>query len=174
MVLTSLPSGDLFSSASWLPLVTLLPLVPSTGWWRPCRPDPLLAGAAVLLGVLAWRLAPDLVHVQDVAGSDPHGARFHYGGMAAVYVASACGAAVAAVFPRDRAVLLLLGAGTTFIGAASWWWPQYDSALRGPERWWYVGVGAVIVVRSCTVRPAVSEGATTLAAGDIGEVSWRR
>ena len=75
MVVTSIPSGDLFSSASWLPLVTLVPLLPARGWWRPRRPDPVLLIAGAVLAAWAWRLAPDLVRAQDVAGGDPHGVR---------------------------------------------------------------------------------------------------
>lgn len=177
MVVTSIPSGDLFSSASWLPLVTLVPLLPARGWWRPRRPDPVLLIAGAVLAAWAWRLAPDLVRAQDVAGGDPHGARFHYGGMAAVYVAAALCTFAAAVGPRHRPTVLLAGAGTVLIGAAGLVWPVYDSALMTAEAWRYVVAGAVIAARGVMLRTAPVLPSTTLALGGAGseraeEVSW--
>lgn len=158
MVVTSLPSGDLFSSLSVLPLVTLVPLWPDRGWWDSARhgcltvrrrwPDPLLGAVTVVLAVLAVRLAPDLVHVQDVAGTDPHGARFHYGGMAAVYTALALCAAVVAFDRSSRALVALVGVSAAVVGFLCLLWPNYDSSLPATESWLYVACGTAVVLRA--------------------------
>jgi len=148
MCITSAPSGDLVSSLSILPLLTLAPLRPDgtcTVLRRP-RFDPVLLSVGSVLGVLAVRLAPDLVRVQDVAGFDVHGVRFHYGGMAAVYVALALCALSLALGAWSRTMAIWVGVSSLLVGVLCLLWPEYDSALPAAESWWYVGCGVVILV----------------------------
>lgn len=163
MVVTSVPSGDLLSSLSILPLITLVPLWPERGWWGSVRrgcftvrrrwPDPLLGFVTVVLAVLAWRLAPDLVRLQDVSGADPHGARFHYGGMAAVYVALAACTAVIAFDRSSRSMVVLVGLSSALVGLLCLVWPNYDSSLPETESWIFVACGAAIAVRAVPLMP---------------------
>lgn len=166
MVVTSIPSGDLFSSLSILPLVTLVPLWPDRGWWNAVRhgcftvrsrwPDPTIAAVAVVLGVLAVRLAPDLVRLQDVAGSDPHGARFHYGGMAAVYVALALCTVVVAFDRASTALVALVGVSSAVVGVLCLAWPNYDSSLPTAESWAFVVCGSAIMGRAALAASSSS------------------
>lgn len=142
---SAIASGDLVGSGSWAPLLTVLPLLPGREQWRGWRIDVGLLAVAAVLVAMAARLAPDLVHVQDVAASDPHGARYHYGGMAAAYLSAGLVAIVAVVRP-GRAVRWLLGVGCLAIGGFCLLWPAGDSSLPAAEAWVYLSCGAVVLV----------------------------
>lgn len=170
MCVTSAPSGDLVASMSILPLVTLAPLRPDRACivFRRPRLDLLLLGPTAVLSVLALRLAPDLVRVQDVAGGDLHGVRFHYGGMAAVYVALALCTLVVAVGTWSPAMARWIGVSSVLVGVLCLIWPRYDSALPTAESWWYVGCGAAVLAVSLRRRAGSGIDDRTVAGADAG------
>jgi hypothetical protein len=157
MVVTSIPSGDLIGSMSWAPLITLVPLWPSTSpavrWWRPERFDIAVAVTAAVLAVPAVRFIPDLIHAQTVSGSDVHGARFHYGGMAGLYVAVAACALVVAVSRRSTAIAGVVGVSALLVGVMNLQWPEYDSAIDDRSAWAFVVCGVVIIASG--LRPGL-------------------
>lgn len=142
---SAVASGDLVGSGSWAPLLTMIPLVPSRSEWKPERVDLGLVPVTLVLAAMAWRLGPDLVRVQDVAASDPHGVRYHYGGMAAAYIAAALVAVVAVLRP-SRSVRGLLSGGCLAIGVFCLLWPTADSSLPSAEAWVYLSCGMVVLV----------------------------
>ena len=146
MVATSLPSGDVISSLSWLPLVTLIPLWPDRGTWRFTRPDWMLIAATVPLIIAAAHLVPDLITLQHDSGTDVHGARFHYEGMAALYVALALCTLALALSPRSRMMAMFVGGSAVLTGLFHLLWPEYDSAIPTAYATLYLLCGLVVAV----------------------------
>ena len=141
----AVPTGDLVTAGSWAPLATMLVLVPGREEWSRWWFDAGLVPVTLVLAAMAWRLVPGLVDTQDVAAADVHGARYHYGGMAAAYAAAAAGSVVALVSP-SRLVRWLLAAGCVVIGVSCLVWPTSVSALPTAEAWVYLSCGAVVFV----------------------------
>lgn len=142
---TAVPSADLIAAGSWAPLATMLVIAP--GWREMPRwtIDAGLLPVTLVLCGMAWRLAPGLVETQDIAATDVHGARYHYGGMAAAYAAAA-GAALAALVVPGRLIRWLLGSGCIVIGLSCLVWPSSVSSLPDAEALVYVSCGTVVLV----------------------------
>jgi len=140
----AIPSGDLIGAGSWAPLATMLVLAPR---WREMPRwtfDLGLLPIVVVLCAMAWRLAPGLVDTQGVAAADVHGARYHYGGMAAAYVAAA-GVGIVTLVVTSRFARWLLGVGCAIIGLSCLAWPDSVSSLPTAEAWVYASCGAVVL-----------------------------
>jgi hypothetical protein len=158
-------SGDVFGSASWMPLCTLLVLWPNEAGWRSWLPRiDRLAVLGLASAVLLWWVAivksPSFLRLQDVAGSDVHGVRYHYGGMAAASFALAAGATLLTLWPASRTVVLLVAGSTAAVGLAYLVWPEYDSSLAAPWSVMTIAAAALMAPLAFSQWPAL-------------QISWR-
>lgn len=142
-------TGDVFGSGGWLPLVTLLVLWPDRvpgqhAVLRDARVSLPALASAVLLWWVVVATTPDFLHFQNVSGSDLHGLRYHYGGMAAALFALAAGATVVALWSASRTTVLLVAVSSVATGSACLAWSEYDSALA--TRWAGMTIAAGVLI----------------------------
>lgn len=160
IAVTSLWTGDLLGSGGWLPLCTLLVLWPTHPSWTTwlLRVDrvalaPLAASA--LLWWVALAESPSYLHFQQVSGSDVHGLRYHYGGMAAASLAMAGGATVVALWRSSRTTVMVVAGSAVAAGVAHLLWSNYDSALPASYAVFTIAAGALVAPLAFWEWPAL-------------------
>ena len=155
MFAVGLWSGDLIPSLSWMPLLTLVPLV-RRHEWAP-RLEPAFALAAALAIAVAWRHAPTLVGYQRLGMTDSHTLRFHFSGMAASYLSMAGALTVCALFPVGDTLRRVVSATALAAGIVMLVWPNSESSLPTVDAVLLVAAG-VTGALGCRLVPAVRGG----------------
>lgn len=137
-------AGDLLPSASWMPLATLVVLWPRDVRWAVQRWSAVGATGAALALLVAVKVAPDLVHLQQMKSPEPHSVRFHFSGTAAAYLSLTMAALVVTLWRTSTVVHVTVAVSLALGGVANLLWPDQVSAIETPLAWALVGAGTLV------------------------------
>lgn len=143
---TGVWSKSLLASASWMQLVTLLPLVRREKF-ACAHISPSMIPATIVGWWSSIIFSPNLISLQVNADNlNSHALRFHYSGMAGAYLAMAMCATCAALQKLGRLSIGLLAGSFICTGVLNLAYANYESALTGYWAIAFLATGGVALL----------------------------